>query len=348
MVDISYNFCYNKIPKTSNKTIKVIIKNINQHISIEYASKLLLRGETVAIPTETVYGLAADMTNHMAVNKIYSIKNRPINHPLIVHIANKEDLAVYCTKIPNYVTELINNLWPGPITFILHKTSNVPNYVTGTQNTVAIRMPCHKLALKLIDTLGKPIVAPSANRFKGVSPTRPEHVIDEFGEEINVLDGGICENGLESTIIDATQENYYKILRPGSVTSEDIDLILREKHSHVKCISNINNNLAFPGNYLKHYSPKKALITFFNKSDLEVLNKSPNRFYVIHYSFELPYNNFNYYKMSQTPEEFARQFYHALRLGDNSDCDAIAIESPPNDSPKWHAIWDRLNKAMVK
>lgn len=326
----------------------MIIKTFNEDISIEYALNLLLIGEVVAVPTETVYGLAADINNQIAVKKIYSMKNRPANHPLIVHIANKKDLQIYCHKIPCYVAELVDKLWPGPITFILHKTSSVPYYVTGNQNTVAIRMPSHKLTLKLINELGNAIVAPSANKFTGISPTRPGHVIDEFGEVIDVLDGGVCENGIESTIIDATEETSYKILRPGFVTSEEINFILQEKYSHIKCSNNINHELKFPGNYLRHYSPKKSLTLFSNKSDFEVLLKKFKSLYVIHYSFDLTCNNFNHYKMSQDPEEFAKQFYHALRLGDSSHCDAIAMESPPTNSEEWLAIWDRLNKATSK
>lgn len=323
----------------------MIIKNLNEDVSIKYARNLLLTGDVVAVPTETVYGLAADISNPIAVKKIYSMKNRPANHPLIVHIANKKDLQIYCNKIPCYVTELINKLWPGAITFILHKTLKVPYYVSGNQNTVAIRMPCHKLTLRLINELGNAIVAPSANKFTGISPTRPEHVIDEFGEIIDVLDGGVCENGLESTIIDATEEKSYKILRPGFVTSDKIDFILKEKYSHIKCSNNINHNLKFPGNYLRHYSPKKFLAIFSNKSDFAILFKRFKSLYIIYHSSNFSNNNLNQYKMSQIPEEFAREFYHALRLGDSSHCDAIAIEAPPTNSEKWVTIWDRLNKA---
>ncbi len=326
----------------------MIIKHLNEDISIEYALNLLLSGKVVAVPTETVYGLAANISDQNAVNKIYSIKNRPLDHPLIVHIANKKDLQIYCNNIPGYVMEIIDKLWPGPITFILNKTQRVPNYVTGGQDTVAIRMPSHKLTLKLIDKFGQAIVAPSANKFTGISPTRPEHVIDEFGEIIDVLDGGPCEHGLESTIIDATNANFYKILRYGSITSEKIDFILKEKYSQIRCSNNLNHKLKFPGNHLKHYSPKKNLLLFKNKSDFEILIKKFTSLYVIYYSLELSCNKLKFYKIENNPHEFARNFYHALRMGDNSDCQAIAIEAPPIDSENWTAIWDRLNKAIIK
>lgn len=302
---------------------------ITEENAIKRALSQLISGNVVAVPTETVYGLAADISNEIAVKKIYSLKNRPTTHPLIVHIANKKDLQIYCQKIPNYVTELVNKLWPGPITFILHKTSKVPHYVTGNQDTVAIRMPAHPVTLELINELGNAIVAPSANKFMGISPTRPEHVIDEFGDLIAVLDGGTCQKGLESTIIDATQEDSYKILRPGFITSEIIDSILKDKYSHIKCSNNIDHNLKFPGNYLKHYSPKKPLVIFSSQSELVNLSNEFNKLYVIHYSLDITYDKLNHYEMSKTPLEFAKSFYHALRLGDNSNCSAIAIESPP-------------------
>ena len=327
----------------------MIIKNKNKNIAIEQAANSLLNGQILAVPTETVYGLAANMNNQNAVNKIYSIKNRPLNHPLIVHLANKNDLQNYCTDIPSYATELITHLWPGPITFIFRKSTEIPYYITGGQSTVAIRIPSHELTLKLINKLGIPIVAPSANKFKGVSPTRPEHVIDEFGEMIDVLDGGECDNGIESTIIDATQKSYYRILRPGVITPEKISQILKKNYSQINCINNNlnygNSELSFPGNYPKHYSPKKSLFVFKNEKQFQDLFDRFNTLYVIYYSANFLDKQFYSYKMNNEPEKYAKYLYHALRLGDNSNCDAIALEAPPNNSEIWLAIWDRLNKS---
>ena len=165
---------------------------------------------------------------------------------------------------------------------------------------------------------------------------------------VDVLDGGECENGLESTIIDATQEGSYRILRPGFITPEKINLILKKHYSQIKCINETNDGLHFPGNYLKHYSPKKPLFIFKNEEQFEDLLNKFQTFYVIHHSFKFSNKNFHNYKMSSYPKEYAKYFYHALRLGDNSNCDAIAIETPPDNSEICLAIWDRLNKASSK
>ncbi|MFN8769742.1 MAG: L-threonylcarbamoyladenylate synthase [Neisseriaceae bacterium] len=311
---------------------------------IKHVTEILSKGKIVALPTETVYGLAADITNIDAVEAIYKVKGRPLSNPLIVHIENEQDLAKYSRDIPNFVNKLINAFWPGPLTFILKKSSKTPEYVTGGQDTVAIRMPNHSLTLKIIKALDKPIVAPSANKFTGISPTRPEHVIEEFNGTIDVVDGGICESGIESTIIDATRKDSFKILRPGAITLEQIKLVLKGNCDIVDLTSNKNYEITFPGNYLKHYSPKKNLISFSNYDELvELINKFKNIF-IIHYSdFPIPDENVSC-KIGKDPYEFAKDLYHFLRLGDNSQSNIIVIEEPPHEL-NWDAIWDRLNKA---
>lgn len=316
----------------------------HENIIIKQFAEKLSRGDIIAIPTETVYGLAADMSNENAVKQIYKIKSRPTNHPLIVHIANKNDIFKYAIDVPSYVELLTDKFWPGPLTFILKKSPLVPYYVTGGQDTVAIRMPSHQLTLKLINMLGKPIVAPSANKFKGISPTRAEHVMNEFGTIIEVLDGGICNNGIESTIIDATDSSYYTILRPGAVTAEDIKNAISYNYPDIKYKEHKNSNIKYSGNHLKHYSPQKLLVSFENKDQLDLIRKKSKNVFIIYYSSYNLENLKNTYKLSSNLQDFTRDFYHVLRLADNSDSEIIAIESPPQKS-NWNAVWDRLNKA---
>lgn len=313
----------------------------NEEKVIHDATQMLAYGKVVALPTETVYGLAADMNNNCAVQEIYTVKNRPFSNPLIVHIANTSDLLKYSRYIPPFVNVLIDAFWPGPLTLVLKKSSATPEYITGGQDTVAIRMPNHSLTLKIIKSLGTPIVAPSANKYTGVSPTRPEHVINEFNGRISVVDGGVCENGIESTIIDATRNDSFKILRPGTITLEEIQSALKDKGEIITYNLNRDNEIHVPGNYLKHYSPKKRLITF---SNYKQLIENFKNIFVIHYSDLLVLDDDISCKIGKDPDSFAKDFYHFLRLGDNSKSNIIAIEEPPKNYG-WAAIWDRLNKA---
>ncbi|OGV50538.1 MAG: threonylcarbamoyl-AMP synthase, partial [Legionellales bacterium RIFCSPHIGHO2_12_FULL_42_9] len=176
-------------------------------------------GEIVAIPTETVYGLAANANNAIAIDKIYCLKQRPYNHPLIMHIASGWDLDQWATAIPSYVYNLIDNFWPGPLTLVLpSRKENICDLITGGQPTIAIRCPGHSLTQQLLHQLGYPLVAPSANPFGKISPTTAAHVQISFHESnLMILDGGRCKLGIESTIIDATRFDSYQILRHGSI-----------------------------------------------------------------------------------------------------------------------------------
>ena len=310
---------------------------------IEKAKSKLCAGELIAIPTETVYGLGGNISIDGAVKKIYEFKNRPTNHPLIIHIASIEDLYIYATKIPKYVEILAKKFWPGPLTFILPKSDKVSSLVTGGQDTVAIRMPKHDLTLELIKAVGHPLAAPSANKFMSISPTRPEHVIAEFNNAIDVIDGGICNVGIESTIIDATSENYYKVLRPGIITEEDLNEALDNKYKATPITK--RSDIVAPGSHKKHYSPQKKLVKFNSKEELDSLFEKYSNIYIIHYSnFKLANKEFSY-KISKNPNEFAKDLYHALRLGDNSFSEIIAIEFPPEEY-KWGAILDRLKRSL--
>lgn len=311
------------------------------------ASNLLKSGDVVAIPTETVYGLAGNISLDHSIRKIYELKSRPVDHPLIIHINSMQQLYDCSINVPSYVETLAKVFWPGPLTFILYKSDKVSNLVTGGHNTVAIRMPNHRLTLDLIKAVGHPLAAPSANKFGQVSPTCSEHVIEEFDGLINVIDGGECEIGIESTIIDATAADSYKILRPGSITKFDLDLALKNHIGSFNLISQTPpvSKIRSPGGFARHYSPNKQLISFNNFAELVNLMDNYKSIYIIHYSDLVIDCNHISYKMAASPAKFAKHLYSALRLGDKSSSQVIAIESPPNEI-KWYSILDRIGKAI--
>jgi len=195
--------------------------------AIEHAALLLRQGLLVAFPTETVYGLGADASNPEAVRKIFQAKGRPADHPLIVHISSVDSLNDWAVNIPDAAKKLAAHFWPGPLALILNKKPDVPLEVTGGQETVGLRMPDHPVALSLLKAFGGGIAAPSANRFCRISPTQAAHVEEELGDAVDlILDGGSCQVGVESTIIDLSGKQP-KLLRLGHITQKDIEAVLQ-------------------------------------------------------------------------------------------------------------------------
>lgn len=220
---------------------------------IKEAAEVIKRGGLVAFPTETVYGLGADALNPGAVVKIFEAKERPFFDPLIVHIADIAALERLCLYVNEKVKALIDRFWPGPLTVVLPKREIVPDVVTAGLDTVAIRMPSHPVALELIRESGTPIAAPSANRFGYLSPTEPEHVLAQLGGRIDLLiDGGRCPVGVESTIIDLTEEPT--LLRPGGLPLEEIERVIGK----VKVLEKSERPRS-PGQLSRHYSPRTPL-----------------------------------------------------------------------------------------
>jgi L-threonylcarbamoyladenylate synthase len=218
---------------------------------IEKAAEVLRAGGLVALPTETVYGLGANAEDPSAVARIFQVKGRPPSHPLIVHIGGAEHLDDWVQDVPATARLLAEHFWPGPLTLVLRRGRRVPLEATGGLETVAVRVPDHPVALALLTAFGGGVTAPSANRFGSVSPTTADHVRAELGEAVDfVLDGGPCEVGVESTIVDATGE-IPSILRPGGVTREDLEAVLGfpiavPSTSHVRV----------PGQHPSHYAPR--------------------------------------------------------------------------------------------
>ena len=302
------------------------------------AALALKQGHLVAFPTETVYGLGADATNKKAVARIYEVKGRPTNHPLIVHISSMELLDFWATKIPEYAKKLAKEFWPGPMTLVLPRTDLAKHFITGGQETVALRVPSHKSALKLLKNFEKlggfGIAAPSANRFGKLSPTKAEDVFSEIGSRLEpsdiVLDSGYSQVGIESTIIDCTR-SLPQVLRPGFITEEMIEHMLSMKLS----LGTASNKITrVPGDLFSHYSPdaRVYLSNFPKEGDgliaLEAISTPSGVIRLASPKNEL---------------EFAQVLYGALRLGDEKKIENIHVV-PPIDKGIGRAINNRLSK----
>ena len=308
--------------------------------SLATAAQSLIDGHLVAFPTETVYGLGADATNQSAVARIYEVKGRPADHPLIVHIADLKYLDQWISEIPAYAIELARSFWPGPMTLILNRSELAKDFITGNQDTVGIRIPDNSIALGLLEAFhkkgGTGIAAPSANRFGQVSPTTAAAVEEELNEYLTdsdlVLDGGPSEVGLESTIIDCTTE-LPRILRPGAITIAMIEEVTGLKISN----PNISNpsNIRVSGSLENHYAPKAKVI----------LDQEPTASagLIALAEIQTPPGVIRLASPSSV-EEFARILYSALREGDHQNLKTIYIAQPAGDGLAI-AIRDRLARS---
>jgi L-threonylcarbamoyladenylate synthase len=314
-----------------------IISNCTQDV-IERAAKALTEGHLVAFPTETVYGLGADATNEKAVSRIYSVKGRPTDHPLIVHIASINQLDKWAIDIPEYAIKLAREFWPGPMTLILKRGHLAINFITGGQENVGLRIPNQLTALALLNEFqrlgGFGIAAPSANRFGAVSPTNAEAVADELskflGVEDLILDDGDCVVGVESTIIDCTKE-FPIVMRPGAITNELIAKILGQSINSKNKISEIRA----PGLLEFHYSPKAKVVIG--------CNAEPGDGFIALENISTPIGAIRL-SSPKNVEEYAKVLYGALRSGDRYGLKKIMACEPSGDGLAV-AIRDRLGKA---
>jgi L-threonylcarbamoyladenylate synthase len=319
-------------------TFVSIISNCTASI-IKDAALALKQGHLVAFPTETVYGLGADATNEKAVARIYEAKGRPTDHPLIVHISSMEFLDKWAGDIQEYAIKLARTFWPGPMTLVLKRTELAKDFITGGQDSVGIRIPGHTVALALLQEFesqgGCGIAAPSANRFGKVSPTTALAVSEELSNFLTlsdrILDGGLCEVGLESTIIDCTQQQPV-IIRPGSVTTQVIEKLLSIK---LPIFGSQINRVKASGLLKSHYAPNTKVFLTGTPAigdGLIALSKFPTPPGVIRLA--APNSN----------EEYARVLYQALRLADTKKLDKLFVIAPDGDDIAV-AICDRLKKA---
>ena len=305
------------------------------------AAKALKDGHLVAFPTETVYGLGADATNEQAVSRIYSVKGRPTDHPLIVHISSINKLEDWATDIPDYAIKLAKEFWPGPMTLILPRADLAKDYITGGQNNVGLRVPDQPIALALLRKFeelgGQGVAAPSANRFGAVSPTTADAVDEELGEYLDlddlILDGGQCLVGIESTIIDCTGSTP-KVLRPGAITEELIKQVLNEKSENLDGKTDIKA----PGLMDSHYAPK-ALIALNSIAE-------PGEGFLALSKFQTPVGAIRLASPSSL-EQYARDLYLALRSADHQGLIKVAVLVPEGPGLA-EAIRDRLTKAAAR
>ena len=304
--------------------------------SIKNAAESLCDGFLVAFPTETVYGLGADATNEKAVSRIFEIKGRPLDHPVIVHLSSIDQIEHWAVNIPKYAYTLAKKYWPGPMTLILNRSSNAKDWITGGQNTVGIRIPNHEIALSLLEEFKKigsgAIAAPSANKFGRVSPTSFQHVQDELSKDLTVrdvvLDGGNSALGIESTIIDCTQEQP-RILRPGFITKKMIE------ETTGLILSDSITNIRVSGSFKSHYAPKAKVLL-----DVE---PQPGDGYIALEEFVTPPNVIRLIAPKNL-EEFAQYLYYAFRAADEKGLSRIVVRQPLGDNLAI-AIRDRLQKA---
>ena len=336
---------------------------------IDSALDAIRTGKLVAIPTETVYGLGADATNRDAIQKIYQLKGRPTDHPLIVHVQapptgsndlEKEWLTIlspWTRHIPESALILIKHFWPGPLTLVFEKSKSVLDSVTGGQATVAIRSPAHPLTQELLRRFGGGIAAPSANRYGRISPTSVVDVEAEFpnNPDLLILDGGPCEHGIESTILDVSGEGPPKLLRPGSISpsiikaSTGIDVVSGRSAASQPRVS---------GTHLAHYAPHTALY-LYSESDIasqldRFVNQAPKAKFALlvweqehlHHRSELKayLNNLTFIAIAMDAALLAKQLYRLLRDLDQGQYQGIFIPSPPK-TEAWDAVRDRLQRA---
>ncbi|MCO6429137.1 L-threonylcarbamoyladenylate synthase [Nitrosomonas communis] len=328
---------------------RIALHPLNDKIAAAVA--LLKAGKNVAFPTETVYGLGADITNPSAINRIYEIKRRPTNHPLIVHFAEMNQLEYWATDVPEPAKQLAEHFWPGPLTLILPRSPHVPLSVTGGQNTVGLRIPDHPIALALLKALGagKALVAPSANRFGRLSPTSASHVHEEFGHEVSmILDGGPCKVGLESTIVGFYHSTAI-LLRPGGIPVTSLEEILKQKVIVQKAQ---NITLRAPGTLSSHYAPVTPLEVWPSESiqqRAQELSKKGLRIALVTWStpdyFSQDSNeNIHHFLMPADSIEYGHHLYATLRQLDQKGFSRLLAEAPPDD-PAWLTISDRLQRA---
>ena len=330
---------------------------------IQKAVKLLREGKLVVIPTETVYGLAADASNPEAIAKIFAAKNRPTQHPMIVHIANANYLKDWAIDIPDIAYELAEAFWPGPLTMVLKKAPQVPSCVTGGQDTIAIRSPSHPVAQQILQAFKGGLAAPSANSFGRISPTCAEHVKEDLGDKVDlIVDGGTCVIGIESTIIDLTSEQP-RVLRPGMISAREIALVLKKPISGIQ-----DPNLAktkftdrptkqtprVSGSLPSHYAPKTPATLIPGCATLsEIVKKQLKKNNVVVLAYKTKKvdtgpddKKLIWIELPDYPTNYAQEIYQRLHEADDHHFDLIIIEDVP-EKPDWIAIKDRLKRAAT-
>ena len=306
---------------------------------IARAVGILRDGGLIGLPTETVYGLAADAANPHAVARMFAAKGRPADHPVIVHLARAEQMHDWAIEIPDIAWTLARRFWPGPLSLIVKRASHVIDAVTGGQDTVGLRVPSHPMAQALLAEFGGGIAAPSANRFGRISPTTAQHVRDEFGDAVElVLDGGPCEVGIESTIIDCSR-NALRILRPGRITAEIVAAVLGgaavgQPEGAAPRVS---------GALESHYAPRTPM-RLLTHAGIEKLIATAGKRVVVHSGTRPLGSMIGHWPAPAAAIEYAHDLYATLREMDAAGADLLLVELPPQ-TREWDGINDRLRRA---
>jgi L-threonylcarbamoyladenylate synthase len=311
---------------------------------IERAVEILRAGGLVAFPTETVYGLGADASNDVAVKKIFQVKGRPVEHPLIVHLADMSGLKHWAREVPREAWVLAEKFWPGPLTMILRRGPEVGDAVTGGQDTVGLRVPAHPVARRLLHAFDGGIAAPSANRFGRLSPTTAEHVREDLGADVDlILDGGACEVGVESTIVDLSRATA-SILRPGQISRKQIEDALL-----VELGDDAVDAPRAPGSLDSHYAPVTPLKVVHPDELESVLRKQYAGMPVAVLARRSRPRGSRaalWQVAPQLPADYAHHLYALLRRMDRAGCALILAEAVPA-LPDWAAVQDRLARAAM-
>ena len=310
---------------------------------LDVAVQALRDGELVAFPTETVYGLGAHAGHPAALRRVFELKGRPLSHPLIVHLDSVRYLGRWTRDVPPAAEQLAASFWPGPLTLVLPRAYNVHPLVTGGQDTIAVRIPSHPMAQQLLTAFGGGIAAPSANRYGRVSPTRAEHVREEFGDAVRVvLDGGDCRIGLESTIV-ACLDGSVRLLRPGAITLSQLRSVVGEVLTHSAAPAP-----RAPGRHLAHYAPTTPL-SIVGSDEIERLadesSAAGHRVAVLAQRLPLRTHEFvTWVNAGTRPDAYAHELYTHLRALDRSGCVRILVQAVPAEE-RWDAVRDRLTRA---
>ena len=322
-----------------------MIRPGNDPAALAEAVRCLQAGDLVGLPTETVYGLGADASNNVAVAKIFQAKGRPADHPLIVHIAGRSQVETYALEVPAFADRLMTAFWPGPLTLILPRRPGVAHAAAGGQDSIGLRCPAHPVAQALLHICGTGVAAPSANRFGRISPTTAQHVADELGDALLVLDGGPCEVGIESTIVDCTRGQPV-LLRPGVLTRAQLEAAcgqaVLDKDAEV--------SQAAPrasGTLASHYAPTAKLRLLATDELQAVLDAGVTAFTAVYARADLTVPSAALYRrMPADAAATAHELFAVLRELDRPGLVQILVEAVPA-SAQWDGVRDRLVRAAA-
>jgi L-threonylcarbamoyladenylate synthase len=319
--------------------------------AVRRAAELLRAGEVVALPTETVYGLAANALDEKAVAKIFQVKGRPSHNPIIVHVSSNEMAAACAADWLELAAKFSRAFWPGPLTLVLPRAKTIPDIVTAGGDTVGVRWPSHPFMQAVIRRCGFPLAAPSANLSNQISPTNAEHVASQLRDKIPlIVDGGQSQVGIESTVLDLTTSPP-RVLRPGMIHAESLAAVgLTIASSQASTEDGV---LKSPGQLKKHYSPKGKLVVLNWRDEAELqqqlstFNLRPSTIHIVaHTKIPVSFGVANVSVIPHDAEAYARALYGELHRCDAAGAELIVVESPPN-APEWAGVADRLRRASA-